>query len=207
MSASVQFLCSYPSYASLPFDDGLEVAFAGRSNAGKSSVLNALCGRKALARISSAPGKTRHINIFGVDRQRKLVDLPGYGYAKASESEQRRWRREITRYVTERKCLLGLVIVMDVRHPLRETDRTMLALCRASKRRVHVLLNKSDKLNPSQRYASLEKARENLSSLYPDASCNYFSALKREGLAELQRVLSAWFKVNSSDFRALPPLK
>ena len=191
---SAYFLCSYPNCASLPPYRGLEVALAGRSNAGKSSVLNALCARKSLAKISSTPGKTRLINIFGIDGNFRLADLPGYGYAKISASEQRRWNRELTRYVTGRECLLGLVIVMDIRHPLREIDKKMLTLCRSAGRRAHVLLNKSDKLNSSRRHASLELVRKNLGSLFPGVSCSCFSALKREGLAELRGVLDAWLK-------------
>lgn len=170
------------------------MAFAGRSNAGKSSVLNALCGRRALAGTSSTPGKTRHINIFGIDGRSnfRLADLPGYGYARTGASERRRWSRELVRYVTERDCLTGVVLVMDIRHPLREIDKEMLVLCRASERRTHVLLNKSDKLGPDGRHASLEQVRAGLDFLFPDAGCDCFSALKREGLAELRRVLDGW---------------
>lgn len=192
---STRFLRSYPSYASLPLDNGLEVAFAGRSNTGKSSVLNALCGRRILAKISSTPGKTRHINFFESDGNFRLADLPGYGYARLSASERRRWGRELSRYVTERECLLGLIIVMDIRHPLMETDKEMLALCRIAERRAHVLLNKSDKLNFSRRYASLEQVGKSLGSLFPGVSCGCFSAFKGDGIAELRRVLDDWVRI------------
>jgi len=195
----VHFLSSSPDYASLPGDDGAEVAFAGRSNAGKSSVLNTLVNRKALAKISSAPGKTRHINLFGLDDagRLRLADLPGYGYAKVSAAEQERWGRELTRYITERRSLKGVVVVMDIRHPLAESDRQMLTLCRTGGRRVHVLLNKADKLTGNRRAKAMAAAEKDLAFLAPGATLSPFSALKRSGRDELLSVLETWLTEDS----------
>jgi GTP-binding protein len=193
---NTRFLTSSTSFNSLPTGLGAEVAFAGRSNAGKSSVLNTLTNRKALAKISSTPGKTRHINLFGLDKDAKLrlADLPGYGYAKVNVKEQRRWGEELTLYITERECLKGVVIVMDVRHPLTENDKQMVILCRTGGRAVHVLLNKSDKLKSGRRAATMIQVKKDLAFLAPSATCSLFSALKSDGLPELREVLSGWLE-------------
>ncbi len=192
-----RFLTSSTGYESLPPGEGAEVAFAGRSNSGKSSVLNSLTNRKGLAKTSSTPGKTRHINLFGLDEEKRLrlADLPGYGYAKVNVKEQWRWGEELTCYITERDCLKGVVIVMDMRHPLTENDRQMVVLCRTGGRPVHVLLNKSDKLKSGRRAAAIKQVKKDLAFLAPSATCSAFSVLKREGLAELRAVLSGWLEV------------
>lgn len=194
---NARFLTSSTSYESLPPGEGAEVAFAGRSNSGKSSVLNSLTNRKGLAKTSSTPGKTRHINLFGLDEEKRLrlADLPGYGYARVNVKEQRRWGEELTRYITERDCLKGVIIVMDMRHPLTENDRQMVVLCRTGGRPVHVLLNKSDKLKSGRRAAAIKQVKKDLAFLAPSATCSAFSVLKREGLAELRAVLSGWLEV------------
>lgn len=189
-----QFLTSSPRFSSLPPDDGTEVAFAGRSNAGKSSVLNVLTGRKSLAKTSATPGKTRHINLFMLNTGLRLADLPGYGYAKRTAAEQLRWADELPRYITGRRCLLGVIIVMDIRHPLTESDREMLILCRSGNRPVHVLLNKADKLKTGRRNAALRETERNLAALAPGASVSLFSALKRDGIPGLKDVLERWQK-------------
>lgn len=193
---ATRFLSSSPNYASIPFNEGAEAAFAGRSNAGKSSVLNTLTNRKALAKISSTPGKTRHINLFGLDKDaaQRLADLPGYGYAKVNLKEQQRWGEELTQYITERDCLKGVVIVMDIRHPLTENDRQMVILCRTGGRPVHVLLNKADKLKSGRRAATVLEVKKELAFIAPSATCSTFSALKSEGLPELRAVLSGWLE-------------
>lgn len=191
---NAKFLISSPDFASLPTDTGAEAAFGGRSNAGKSSVLNCLTNRKSLAKTSSTPGKTRHINLFGLskDAEIRLADLPGYGYAKVNAKEQERWGRELTRYVTERESLKGIVIVMDIRHPLTENDREMLTLCRTGGKPVHVLLNKADKLSSNKKAATLKKVEKDLAYLAPGATLSAFSALKGEGLPEFRNVLGKW---------------
>ncbi len=190
----IRFVTSSPSYASLPPGSGAEVAFAGRSNAGKSSVLNTLTNRKALAKTSSTPGKTRHINLFALDEnaELRLADLPGYGYAKVNAKEQQRWGEELTCYITERESLKGVVIVMDIRHPLTENDKQMVILCRTGGRPVHVLLNKSDKLKSGRRAATVKQMEKDLAYLSPGASFSTFSALKGEGIKELKDVLQTW---------------
>ena len=191
---NIRFLTSSPSFTSLPADTGVEVAFAGRSNAGKSSVLNCLTNRKSLAKTSSTPGKTRHINLYGLtqDAGIRLADLPGYGYAKVNVKEQERWGNELTRYVTERECLRGIVIVMDIRHPLTDNDRQMLTLCRTGGKPVHVLLNKADKLSSNKKAAMMKKVEKDLAFLAPGATLGAFSALKGDGLPEFRNVLENW---------------
>lgn len=191
---NARFLISAPSYGSLPRPDGAEIAFAGRSNAGKSSVLNVLTNRKNLAKTSSTPGKTRHINLFALDGdgRTRLADLPGYGYAKVDVKEQKRWGEELTRYITERECLKGVIIVMDIRHPLTENDKQMLVLCRTGGRQVHVVLNKSDKLKSGKKAQAVQKAKKELAFLAPSATFSTFSALKKDGLKELQNVIQEW---------------
>ena len=123
---SAHFLKSAALLSQSPADQGIEVAFAGRSNAGKSSALNTLCGQKALARASKTPGRTRLLNFFALDDERRLVDLPGYGYAKVAESVKRQWQQSLADYIEHRECLRGLVLVMDIRHPLKDFDLQML---------------------------------------------------------------------------------
>ncbi|PIE04552.1 MAG: YihA family ribosome biogenesis GTP-binding protein [Spirochaetales bacterium] len=192
-----RFISSSPHYRSLPVSAGKEVAFAGRSNAGKSSVLNTITGRRALAKISSSPGKTRHINLFGLDEQAvlRLADLPGYGYAKVNVREQKRWGEELTRYVMERESLCGVVIVVDIRRSLTENDRQMLTLCRTAGRPVHVLLNKSDKLKKSMLFRTVRDMEKELAFLAPGASMSSFSALKKTGLPEFYEVLGRWLQL------------
>jgi len=197
---NTRFITSSPSYASLPISGGAEAAFAGRSNAGKSSVLNTLTNRKALAKTSSTPGKTRHINLFALDKDShiRLADLPGYGYAKVNVREQERWGEELTLYITERESLRGVVIVMDIRHPLTDNDRQMVVLCRTGGRPVHVLLNKSDKLKSGRRAAAVQQVKKDLAFLAPGATLSTFSALKSQGMKELQNVLGRWL-LDSAD--------
>ncbi|MCD6342944.1 MAG: YihA family ribosome biogenesis GTP-binding protein [Spirochaetaceae bacterium] len=190
----IRFITSSPNYHSLPLSTGAEAAFAGRSNAGKSSVLNTLTNRKALAKTSSTPGKTRHINLFALDKEKsiRLADLPGYGYAKVNVREQQRWGEELTLYITERESLKGVVIVMDIRHPLTENDKQMVVLCRTGGRPVHVLLNKADKLKSGRRAATVKQVEKDLAYLSPGATYSTFSALKGEGIKELRDVLNRW---------------
>ena len=179
--------------AQLPPDAGREVAFAGRSNAGKSSALNALCSQKALARTSNTPGRTQLINVFALPEERRLIDLPGYGYAKVPEAVRRKWGGMIERYLAGRSCLAGLVVVMDVRHPLTDHDRQLLDWAAHRGLPVHCLLTKADKLKRGPAMNTLLKVRRDLREAgWPGMSAQLFSALARTGLEEAWAQLDAW---------------
>ena len=145
-----RYLSGHPSVHACPPDAGAELAFAGRSNVGKSSLLNALCARRALARTSATPGRTRLLHFFEVAPGRRLVDLPGYGFARAAKRERAAWGRMVEEYLQARASLAGLMLVMDARHPLRDSDRRMLEWCAHARLPVHALLNKADKLSKAQ---------------------------------------------------------
>ena len=187
-----RFILGTPDAHRAPADEGVEVAFAGRSNAGKSSALNVLTGQRALARISKAPGRTREINFFEVQDGIRLVDLPGYGYAKVSRSMKQQWQRNISTYLETRQSLGGVIVLMDVRHPLKEIDQQILGWCHAANLLTHVLLTKSDKLKRGPAKAALLQTRKALQSLHPEATLQLFSAHTRDGAEELQRVLDEW---------------
>jgi len=188
--SSAQFVKSANRASQFVPDEGVEVAFAGRSNAGKSSALNALTGRKSLARTSKTPGRTQLVNFFSLDEHRRLVDLPGYGYAKVPEAMRKHWRSLMEDYFSSRRSLAGLVLVMDCRHPLTEFDQQMLAWTRAKGCPVHVLLTKADKLSRGAAAGTLLKVRQ---ALQDSATVQLFSATRKTGLEEarsqLQRML------------------
>ena len=190
-----QFLTSANAPAQLPPDQGYEVAFAGRSNAGKSSALNVIADQKGLARISKTPGRTQLINFFEIDEEHRLVDLPGYGYAKVPEAVKRHWQRFLELYLQERQCLTGLILLVDIRHPLKEFDRQMLAWCAASGMPAHVLLTKADKLKRGPAGSSLQQVRRTLEADYPNATVQLFSALKRQGVDEVRNILDRWMEM------------
>lgn len=192
-----QFILGTPDTRSAPPDTGLEVAFAGRSNAGKSSALNTITGQRSLARISKAPGRTREINFFHVNEDRRLVDLPGYGYAKVSKAMKGGWQKNIDRYLETRHSLCGVILLMDVRHPLKEHDQQVLAWCAAAGLPTHVLLTKADKLKRGPASAALLKTRKLLAGIHPGASIQLFSSHTRLGVEEVHRVLDTWLKADS----------
>jgi GTP-binding protein len=187
-----RFLLGTPDSRRAPPDTGIEIALVGRSNAGKSSALNVITGQRNLARISKAPGRTREINFFVVDAGRRLVDLPGYGYAKVSLEIRQQWQRHIARYLETRHSLGGVIVLMDVRQPLRETDRQVLGWCREAGLRTHVLLTKSDKLRRGPARTILHTVRTELATLHPAAGIQLFSAHNRAGLEELHALLDRW---------------
>ena len=187
------FVTSAAKLSQTPPDEGYEVAFAGRSNAGKSSAINALCDQKALARTSRTPGRTQLLNFFAVDDQRRLVDLPGYGYAAVAESIKQTWQGALANYLENRQCLRGLVLVMDARHPLKEYDVQLLEWANHIGLPVHVLLTKVDKLNRQESTASLEKVEAALREFSIDFSAQSFSALKRWGIEQAHARLDEWF--------------
>ena len=199
-----RFLTSVAAIRGLPSDQGREVAFAGRSNAGKSSAINALTGRRRLARTSRTPGRTRLINLFELDAGRRLVDLPGYGYAKVSRSMSREWGALVGRYLEARESLVGVVVLMDIRHPLTELDEALLDWCHAAELPVLAVLTKADKLSRARRAAVLAEVRGRLSR-YGDRACAMvFSATKQIGCRELEERLDGWLGCDSEPGPAHP---
>jgi GTP-binding protein len=174
----------------LPRDAGTEIAIAGRSNAGKSSAINVLTGQKSLARTSKTPGRTQQIVIFELDEDRRIADLPGYGYAKVPHSLRAHWRKVMQVYFDTRRCLQGVVLVMDIRHPMKPFDTQMLAWCAAADLPCHVLLTMADKLKRGPAKSALLNLQRDLP---PGASAQVFSAKDRTGLDELVSTLSLWF--------------
>ena len=171
-------------------DSGREVAFAGRSNSGKSSVINALTGQKRLAKISKTPGRTQLINFFPVDEDNRLVDLPGYGYAKVPENMRDHWRETLGRYFQQRESLAGVVLIVDIRRLLGEYDEQMLSWCESAALPVHILLNKADKLASGARKKSLLEVERTLSG--SEHRVQLFSVLKKIGIEELADTLDSW---------------
>ena len=191
---NAQFELSVAHTATLPPPVGLEVAFVGRSNAGKSSAINTLTGQTRLAFVSRTPGRTQLINFFRLRCGAALVDLPGYGYAKVPETVRRKWQGLLERYLAERANLVGLVLIMDVRHPLKELDVRMMEWFLPSGRPIHVLLTKSDKLSRGQAAATLQTVRRALREKMPagQVSVQLFSSLERSGVEEVERTVSGW---------------
>lgn len=185
-----RFLLAATNMAQCPDDTGIEVAVAGRSNAGKSSVVNAICGRKALARVSRTPGRTRELLFFELQEGCKLVDLPGYGYAKAPAAQARQWPAMIERFFEQRKALHGVLIIMDSRHPLTPLDEHMLEFCLAHDLAVHVLLNKADKLSRGKAQQTLAAVRRELPV---DVSVALLSCHTDTGHEALRQRLDEWF--------------
>ncbi|HXD84004.1 MAG TPA: ribosome biogenesis GTP-binding protein YihA/YsxC [Rudaea sp.] len=186
---AAQFATSAPDSRRLPADTGAEIAFAGRSNAGKSSALNAICDQAGLARTSKTPGRTQLLNVFVLDEARRLIDLPGYGYAKVPVAMREKWRQVIDAYLRERESLRGVVLIMDSRHPLKDFDRQMLAYCREIGLACHVLLTKSDKLSRSEAARTLAVVRAECAKQGWTATAQLFSALAKTGLDEARTVL------------------
>jgi len=186
-----KFEKSVPNPEQAPHDLGQEVAFAGRSNAGKSSALNRLTCQKSLARISKTPGRTQHLVFFRLDDERRLVDLPGYGYAKVPDRVKREWGLSLEKYLQERQSLQGLILLMDVRHPLTDFDQQMLKWCLHSDMPVHILLTKADKLKRGAAQNTLLSVKRELAEL-ANVSVQLFSSLKGTGLEEAQSVLDRW---------------
>jgi len=175
----------------LPADEGIEVAIAGRSNAGKSSAINTLTDQKSLARTSKTPGRTQQIVIFELDDRRRIADLPGYGFAKVPLKLKEHWRHVMERYFQTRQSLRGVVLVMDIRHPMKEFDQQMLAWCAAAGTPCHILLTKSDKLKRGPAQSTLLKVRRGLPAI---ASVQVFSSSNKTGLEELVDKLSDWYE-------------
>lgn len=186
------YAISAPRLELCPADSEAEVAFIGRSNAGKSSAINALTGQNKLARTSKTPGRTQLLNYFTLVPGRYLVDVPGFGYAKVSADLQRQWQQQLERYLQKREVLTGLVLLMDIRHPFMETDETMINWCLQSEIPLHILLTKADKLSFGASKTALLQVRKQLESHGDLVSVQLFSALKNQGVDELRAKLDQW---------------
>jgi GTP-binding protein len=200
---NARFVLSAHDLRDLPPPAAPEIAFAGRSNAGKSSAINALAHHTRLAFVSKTPGRTQLINFFRLQGGALLVDLPGYGYARVPESTRKHWEGLLSGYLQSRSSLLGLVIVMDVRHPLTPLDETMLAWFGPTGKPVHVLLTKADKLSRAAAETALRHVRARLAELAPNFTAQLFSALKRSGIDTAEQALGGWLGAGSQKSEAL----
>ncbi len=185
------FVVSAANLAACPPDSRAEVAFAGRSNAGKSSAINAITGQSRLARISKTPGRTQLINFFSLPQERYLVDLPGYGFAKVPLSVKKKWQDELEKYLRRRQALCGLILLSDIRHPLKEFDRQMIDWALQSELPLHVLLTKADKLKRGAAQNTLLSVQKELKA-HSSVSVQLFSSLKNEGVDAARNQLSTW---------------
>jgi GTP-binding protein len=189
---NAQYFISAHHLRDLPPATGIEIAFAGRSNAGKSSAINTLANHTRLAFVSKQPGRTQLINFFSLGGDRYLVDLPGYGYAKVPEAMRKHWQLVLAAYLSQRSSLYGLVLVMDSRHPLTPLDRQMLDWFGPTGKPIHVLLTKSDKLSRSEAMKTLVAVRKELQETWGNSSVQLFSSLKKQGVEEAEKVIGAW---------------
>ncbi len=190
-----EFITSAAKLSQLPDDEGFEVAFAGRSNAGKSSALNTITNRKGLAKVSKTPGRTQLINLFRLDDERRLVDLPGYGYAKVAREVKERWQKTLGQYLQHRECLRGLILIMDIRHPLKELDWNMLQWSVDANLPVHILLTKADKLKANAAKNVLSDVRASLKRNGVGATLQLFSSSKKLGVEDVFSILNAWYDI------------
>ena len=198
---NAQFRISVPQPAQLPDDNGIEVAFAGRSNSGKSSTINVLCQQRNLARTSRTPGRTQHLVVFDLDPDRRLIDLPGFGYAKVSKTMRAHWEKTLPNYLEQRRSLRGMMLLMDVRHPLKPVETTLIEWCSRTDIALHVLLNKSDKVSRGEGARALELVHRELARYGDTASAQLFSAEKRHGRDQALAVLGAWFELTHDPSR------
>ncbi len=194
-----KFLVSAAKLSQCPPDAGMEVAFAGRSNAGKSSALNVLCQQKNLARTSKTPGRTQLLNFFAIDELRRLVDLPGYGFAKVSEQIKLQWQKSLAAYLENRQSLRGVILLVDVRHPMKEFDRQMLDWGNQIGLPLHILLTKADKLGRGAGAKSLQQVRNEIKPFGDSVTVQLFSALNRQGIDEAHEVLDGWLESGKSN--------
>nr|WP_136250681.1 ribosome biogenesis GTP-binding protein YihA/YsxC [Ningiella ruwaisensis] len=192
------FLTSAPDISHLDKFDGFEIAFAGRSNAGKSSALNKITRQNNLARTSKTPGRTQLINIFELDEKRRLVDLPGYGYAKVPLKMKEKWQKSLGEYLQKRECLKGLVVLMDIRHPLKDLDQNLIYWAVDAKLPVLLLLTKADKLKSGKRKQQVLMVREASLAFMGDITVHAFSSLNGVGLSEAEKVLMNWLELEKA---------
>ncbi len=203
MRGAARFISGAHTLSQAPPDRGREIAFAGRSNAGKSSAINALTGIQSLARVSKTPGRTQQLNFFELGPQRRLVDLPGYGYAKASERSRHHWKHTLEQYLASRESLCGVMLIMDIRHPMTPLDLEWLDACFEAELPVYILLSKADKLSRSAMPLTLRRVTAGLAQRYPGYDkqgaasqalfeVQVFSVLKKIGIAEAKQRLASW---------------
>jgi GTP-binding protein len=193
--ARAAFIKSAAKFSQLPPDVGIEVAFVGRSNVGKSSVLNVLTQQKRLAKTSRTPGRTQLINLFGLDEDRRLVDVPGYGYAQVPHAVKEAWQKSLAYYLEHRQCLYGLVVLVDSRHPMKLLDKWMVDFALSRQLKVHILLTKIDKISKSAATAFYKKLLETYKLYSDEVSIQLFSAHTGHGLDALIGRLNSWFYV------------
>lgn len=187
------FMKSSPNLKDTPPDTGKEIAFAGRSNAGKSSAINTLTRQNSLARTSKTPGRTQMLNFFEINGQQRFVDLPGYGYAKVPLEVKNKWHQLMEIYLTQRKSLCAIVLVMDVRHPLTEFDWQMIEWCQHTGLALHILLTKADKLTYGAAKNTLLQVQRELKDINIPLTAQLFSALKKTGIDEVHLALDGLF--------------
>ncbi|MEK7771825.1 MAG: ribosome biogenesis GTP-binding protein YihA/YsxC [Pseudomonadota bacterium] len=193
---NVTFYTSVNDARDLPLHSGIEVAFAGRSNAGKSSAINTLTNRNRLAFVSKTPGRTQQINFFQLNTEQFFVDLPGYGYAKVPYSVRQYWEKLLSDYLQTRESLKGLVLIMDIRHPLKSLDIQMLDWFAPTGKAIHILLTKADKLSRQQANITLKEVTLYLRKAYPQCSVQLFSSLAATGVEDATIVINEWLKTN-----------
>ncbi len=197
------FITSAPDIRQMPEDTGIEVAFAGRSNAGKSSALNALTRQKTLARTSKTPGRTQLINVFELAENKRIIDLPGYGYAKVPEDMKKNWQKALGEYLQKRESLKGLVVLMDIRHPFKDSDQDLIYWAVDSNLPVLCLLTTADKLKQGLRKTTVTKMRQEAKTFEGDVTVEAFSSTKGIGLDRLKAVLDTWYyseeEINNAD--------
>ena len=189
---AVRFVTSAPNIQQMPEDTGVEIAFAGRSNAGKSSALNTITQHKSLARTSKTPGRTQLINVFELSEGKRLIDLPGYGYAKVPEEMKLKWQEALSEYLQQRDSLKGLVVLMDIRHPLKDIDQQLLQWASDCELPVLALLTKCDKLKSGARKAEVLRVREAVAIFGGSIRVEAFSSLKGLGVDQAKEVLTEW---------------
>lgn len=187
------FMKSSPNLKDTPPDTGKEIAFAGRSNAGKSSAINTLTRQNSLARTSKTPGRTQMLNFFEINGQQRFVDLPGYGYAKVPLEVKNKWHQLMEIYLTQRKSLCAIVLVMDVRHPLTEFDWQMIEWCQHTGLALHILLTKADKMTYGAAKNTLLQVQRELKDINIPLTAQLFSALKKTGIDEVHLALDGLF--------------
>ena len=191
-----RFITSAAKFGDCPEDSIVEVAFAGRSNAGKSSAINSICDQTQLARTSKTPGRTQLLNFFAIEPAIYLVDLPGYGFAKVPLDIKHKWQQELEQYLRQREQLAGLILLSDIRHPLKEFDRMMIDWAVKSNLPLHLLLTKSDKLKRGPAQNTLLRVSEELKEVI-DVSVQLFSSVKKTGLGEVKSKIFEWTKINN----------
>lgn len=191
---NTSFFTSVNDVRELPKHNGIEIAFAGRSNAGKSSAINTITNRSRLAFVSKTPGRTQQINFFQVNPGVYLVDLPGYGYAKVPEAVRSHWQHLLSDYLQSRSELKGLILIMDIRHPLKPLDLQMLDWFVPTGKDVHILLTKADKLSKLQAGNILNEVAQTLRNVYPQVSVQLFSSATRNGIENVLSIMERWIR-------------